>query len=68
VRRNGDVLQVTALHLYVGQRWAYPDGTSDQAEVKARVDQLYERIRGLCQTLGYVLVDGSVYQEPGQQA
>jgi hypothetical protein len=22
LRRNGDVLQVTALHLYVGQRWA----------------------------------------------
>jgi hypothetical protein len=68
LRRNGDVLQVTALHLYVGQRWAYPDGTSDQAEVKARVDQLYERIRGLCQTRGYVLVDGSLYLESGRQA
>jgi len=59
------VLQVTLLHLYVGQRWAYPDDTPDRAEVKGRMDELYERIRSVCHTLGYALVDGRTYQEPG---
>jgi hypothetical protein len=27
LRRVADVLQVTVLHLYVGQRWAFPDNT-----------------------------------------
>jgi hypothetical protein len=61
------VLQVTTLHLYLGQRWAYSDATPDRAEVQARIDQLYDRVRGACQSLGYTLVDGSTYQEPGAQ-
>ena len=65
LRHTAEVLQVTVLHLYLGQRWAYPDATPDRAEVQARIDQLYDRIRGVCQTLGYTLVDGSAYQEPG---
>jgi hypothetical protein len=67
LRRTADVLQVTTLHLYLGQRWAYPDATPDRAEVQARIDQLYDRIRGACQSLGYTLVDGSTYQVPGAQ-
>ena len=67
LRRTADVLQVTTLHLYLGQRWAYPDATPDRAEVQARIDQLYDRIRGACQSLGYTLVDGSTYQAPGAQ-
>ena len=67
LRRTADVLQVTTLHLYLGQRWAYPDATPDRAEVQARIDQLYDRIRGVCQNLGYILVDGSTYQVPGDQ-
>jgi hypothetical protein len=68
LRRIADVLQVTILHLYLGQRWVYADATPDRAEVQARIDQLYDRIRGVCQTLGYSLVDGSTYQEPAAQA
>src|SRR5207245_2431251 len=30
LRRTTDVLQVTVLHLYLGQRWAYPDRTTDR--------------------------------------
>ena len=67
LRRTADVLQVTTLHLYLGQRWAYADATPDRAEVQARIDQLYDRMRDVCQTLGYTLVDGSTYQEPGVQ-
>ena len=67
LRRAEDVLQATALHLYLGERWAYPDATPDRAEVKARTDELYDRMRDCCQALGYVLVDGSAYQEPGTQ-
>ena len=67
LRRTADVLQVTTLHLYLGQRWAYPDATPDRAEVQARIDQLYDRVRGACQSLGYTLVDGSTYQVPGDQ-
>jgi hypothetical protein len=67
LRRTEDVLQVTALHLYLGERWAYPDATPDRAEVKARIDELYDRMRQRCQALGYALVDGSAYQEPGTQ-
>ena len=67
LRRTEDVLQVTALHLYLGERWAYPDATPDRADVRARTDQLYERMRERCQALGYMLVDGSAYQEPGIQ-
>jgi hypothetical protein len=67
LRRTEYVLQVTALHLYLGQRWAYPDPTPDRTEVTARVDQLYDRMRERCQALGYALVDGSAYEEPGAQ-
>ena len=65
LRRVADVLQVTVLHLHVGNRWIYPDSTPDRARVKARIDELYDRIRGICQALDYTLVDGSTYQEPG---
>ena len=67
VRRTADVLQLTMLHLFLGQRWAYADAMPDRAEVQARIDQLYDRIRDVCQRLGYTLVDGSTYQEPGAQ-
>ena len=67
LRRTEDVLQVTALHLYLGERWAYPDATPDRAEVKARIEELYDRMRERCQALGYALVDGSAYQQPGTQ-
>jgi hypothetical protein len=50
LRRTGDVLQVSALHLYLGQRGAYAGGTPDRADVKTRIDQLYDRVRGLCHT------------------
>ena len=67
LRRTADVLQVTTLHLYLGQQWPYPDATPDRAEVQARIDQLYDRIRSAYQSLGYTLVDGSTYQVPGDQ-
>jgi hypothetical protein len=67
LRRTADVLQIVALHLYLGQRWAYAEPTPDRAEVTARVDRLYDRLRECCQMLGYALVDGSAYQEPGTQ-
>jgi hypothetical protein len=65
LRRTADVLQVIVLHLDLGQRWAYADTTEDRAEVRPRIDRLYDRIRDACQTHGYVLVDGSTYQEIG---
>ena len=64
LRQTGELLQVIALHLYLGQRWSYPDDTPDRAEVRARVDQLHERIRDVCHWHDLELVDGSVYQEP----
>src|SRR6266516_2104789 len=65
LRRTAEVLQVSVLHLDLGQRGAYADTTEDRAEVRARIDWLYDRIRDACQTHGYVLVDGSTYQEIG---
>ena len=65
LRRTEDVLQVMVLHLDLGQRWAYADCTEDRAEVRARLDGLYNRIRDTCLAPGYVLVDGSTYHEPG---
>ena len=65
LHRAADVLQVTVLHLYVGQRWAYTDDTPDRAQVRVRIDELYDRVRSTCESLGYTLVDGSTYQEPG---
>jgi hypothetical protein len=47
LRRTGDVLQIIALHLYLGQRWAYAGGTPDLGGVQARIDQLYDHIREL---------------------
>jgi hypothetical protein len=67
LRRTGDVLQVVALHLYLGQRWTHAGGTPDRADVKTRIDQLYDRVHGLCRARAYDLVDGSRYQEPGGQ-
>jgi hypothetical protein len=67
LRRTPALLQVTVLHLYLGQRWVYADNTPDRAEVRARIDDFYERIRGVCRTLDLELVDGSVYQEPASQ-
>jgi len=29
------------------------------------MDELYDRVRSVCQTLGYALVDGISYQVPG---
>ena len=45
LRRTEDVLQVVVLHLDLGQRWSYADSTEDRAEVRARLDGLYNRIR-----------------------
>jgi hypothetical protein len=67
LRRGADVLQVTALHLYLGQRWLYVHASPDRAEVQARIEELYDRVREVCQRLGYTLVDGSTYQQPGAQ-
>lgn len=67
LRRTADVLQLVVLHLYLGQRWIYADNTPDRAEVRARIDELYERIRSVCQALELALVDGSTYQEPTPQ-
>jgi hypothetical protein len=67
LRRIADVLHLTVLHLYLGQRWIYNDNTPDRAEVRARIDELYERIRNVCQILELALVDGSVYQGPAAQ-
>jgi hypothetical protein len=67
LRRTADVLQVSVLHLYLGQRWAYADQTPDRAEVKVRLDEVYDRVRERCATLGYALVDGSTYLQPGAQ-
>ena len=64
LRRTADVLQLVVLHLYLGQRWIYADDTPDRAEVRARVDELYERMRSVCLRLDLTLVDGSAYQEP----
>jgi len=64
LRLTAEVLQIVTLHLYLGQRWIYADRTPDRAEVQARVDELYERIRTASETLGLALVDGSTYQEP----
>lgn len=64
LRRMADVLHVTVLHLYLGQRWIYADETPYRAEVRARVDELYERVRSVCQRLDLTLVDSSAYQEP----
>ena len=64
LRRTADVLHLVVLHLYLGQRWIYPDNTPDRAEVRARIDELYERIRSVCLRLDLTLVDGSAYQEP----
>lgn len=64
LRQTGELLQVIALHLYLGQRWSYPDDPPDRAEVRARVDQLCERIRDVCHWHDLELVDGSGYQEP----
>jgi len=61
------VLQVTALHLYLGRRWAYADASPDRDEVKARIEGLYDRVRAVCGMLGYTRVDGSTYQESGPQ-
>jgi hypothetical protein len=58
------VLQIVTLHLYLGQRWIYADQTPDRTEVRARVDELYERIRTASETLGLTLVDGCTCQEP----
>ena len=68
LRRTAEVLHVITLHLYVGQRWMYADQTPDRAEVRARIDELYDRIRTTCDTLGLTLVDGSAYQEPPAKA
>ena len=67
LRRCSDVLQVVALHLYLGQRWRYADETPDRTEVKRRVDQVYERVRATCETLGLALADGSTYQPRSAQ-
>ena len=64
LRRSGDVLQILALHLYVGQRWMAAEATPDGAELQARINAVYDRVREHCQRLGYVLVDGSTYQDP----
>ena len=65
LHRAADVLQLTVLHLYLGQRWANADDTHERAEVRSRIDELYDRVRSTCESLGYTLVDGSAYQEPG---
>lgn len=67
LRQTDDLLQVIVLHLHVGQRWIYADATPDRAEVRTRIDELYDRIREVCQTHGLLLVDGSAYQEPASQ-
>jgi hypothetical protein len=67
LRCAADVLHVTVLHLYLGDRWMYADDTPDRAEVRRRIDQLYERIRSVCQRLDLELVDGSAYHEPTVQ-
>ena len=45
LRQTGELLRVIAPHLYLGRRWSSPDDMPDRAEVRARVDQLYERSR-----------------------
>ena len=67
LRRTVDVLHLVVLHLYLGQRWSYADNTPDRAEVCARINELYEQIRRVCQELDLTLVDGSAYQEPTAQ-
>ncbi len=67
LRRTGHLLQVTVLHLYLGQRWVYPDETPDRAEVRRRIDDFYDRIRSVCETLDVALVDGSAYEPASTQ-
>src|SRR5919201_1170736 len=43
LRRTPDLLQVTVLHFYLGQRWIYADNTPDRTEVRARIDEFDDR-------------------------
>jgi hypothetical protein len=64
LRQTADALHLTVLHLYLGQRWIHATNTPDRAELHARVDERYDRVRSTRQALGLTLVDGSAYQEP----
>ena len=55
-RRNAAVHRIAPVLRPSG--WASSgDGTEDRAEVRTRIDHLYERLRDLCQTLRFELID-----------